>query len=470
MKKQQLIITSLQNRIKELEGRVLENQETVMKGENRISGIAEKEIIDVAEANLRIDKVDREVSEKIALQREEMKKLARDIPEPMNYDPFNYGEAFRGEVVDFESRRRITELKFLLNGLQESFKKFVNNNPGHSTVDLGYKIIRLDELLEATQFAAKRKTGEVASEEVMVVGPNRRGDPAAQAFCNKREMFQSKSELMKPATDTNAIMQTVFRLELEIAELQKTQKRADTTQVQKHLDVIQTDVTWLKNTILSRHDVENLVGKAENMMFASKDSISIQEDFVHKEVFGRTVGRLREALHKLQKEFHEKITNPQIPSQSAGSKVKAKQGTSNQEISCLSCNRPASHAQSPAKTTNIPLMPKFPGKSHQDRMKSRLIVNKGYQIGVNGYLQEFSVPSAAVASMSQSVKLFTSQELEAPPNKLSKSGVMCSHFVRGCDGKMYVADKKTEHNSCNLLEESPCVLHRHVGTSTQEKK
>ena len=46
-----------------------------------------------------LEAINTSLSEKIALQKVEVQKIAGDTPKPINYDPFNYGEAYAGDLV-----------------------------------------------------------------------------------------------------------------------------------------------------------------------------------------------------------------------------------------------------------------------------------------------------------------------------------------------------------------------------------
>ena len=46
-----------------------------------------------------LDIVTSEISEKIAKQRLELQKVTDGQPETVNYDPFNYGEAYNGDTI-----------------------------------------------------------------------------------------------------------------------------------------------------------------------------------------------------------------------------------------------------------------------------------------------------------------------------------------------------------------------------------
>ena len=60
---------------------------------------------------------------------------------------------------DFQARKRITELKLLVQGLQSALLQMRDSMKVSPSIDLGYKVVRLDQLVESTGFGQKVDNG-----------------------------------------------------------------------------------------------------------------------------------------------------------------------------------------------------------------------------------------------------------------------------------------------------------------------
>lgn len=454
-KKQQLFVNALQDRIKDLESKMVAAQDRIMFEGQRIEDLAEREEIVDNDLSTAIDKIEFTLSEKVANQREEVKKIAGDIPEPINYDPFNYGEAFKGETVDFEARQRCFQLKLLLHGLQRSLDLLKNSITVSNSIDLGYQVVRMDQLLHGTGFGNMETSDE--ADEVMLIEQIKTRQPGLQTF-PKTEMFQTDQEGKRKWSITNTIMQTMYRLETELAALQRSSGLSDVSNSHKALKDIQSEMKSLKTLKLEEKDVQKILSKlkhgAESASMERDKRIPKTDEFVSKETFTKVVHNLNNSVDKLLKHFKGLESSLTGPSSSAAIKQKytnARQGITQKntdarqkaKMSCLSCNGAISGCTTEGVTTNIPVMPKLSPKAKHDRIKYQYWFNRAFTVGMNGMSEEFHVPGMYESSalLAKQTNLNKTDFLE------TKQQAKCEkhpHYIRGTDGKLYFAEKRIE--------------------------
>ncbi|RUS74427.1 hypothetical protein EGW08_017821, partial [Elysia chlorotica] len=218
----------------------------------------EKEAENVKELYACIDTINTSLGEKIALQKVEVQKIAGDTPKPINYDPFNYGEAYAGDLVDFQARKRISELKLLVQGLQAALIQMKDSMKISPNIDLGFQVVRLDQLVGSTGYAQKVKDGEVGPDEVLLVEQSKERIPGKVEYPRK-SMNQLTADMESKWSITDSIMQTMYRLEMELGDIQKMIDNSGMSSGSKVIEEVQQSIKVLKDKQIDMKTVKRLI-------------------------------------------------------------------------------------------------------------------------------------------------------------------------------------------------------------------
>ncbi|GFO06488.1 hypothetical protein PoB_003299300 [Plakobranchus ocellatus] len=269
-----------------------------------------------------IDAINTTLSEKIALQKVEVQKIAGDQPKPINYDPFNYGEAYAGDLVDFQARKRITELKLLMQGLQAALLQMRDSMKVSPSIDLGYKVVRLDQLVGSTGFGQKVQNGEVAPDEVLLVEQTRERFPGKVDYPRK-SMNQISEEMESKWAITDSIMQTMYRLEMELGEIQKIVDRTGMSGGSKVIEEVQQNIKQLKEKQIDIKAVKRLIEDSKE---------SAQVNLISSRKSANT-GSLRNTLTRASADFGEMPFQAGKKIESSLRQLQTAIGTINRKIS-----------------------------------------------------------------------------------------------------------------------------------------
>ncbi|XP_059174569.1 uncharacterized protein LOC131954798 isoform X2 [Physella acuta] len=460
-KKMTLQINALQQKIKDLENKLTEAAVSIKKGTERVDEMEEKESENVKDLYKCMDQINNSLSEKIAQQKVEVQKIAGDTPKPINYDPFNYGEAYGGDVVDFQARKRILEMKLLLQGLQTSMNQMRDSVKVSPSIDLGFKVVRLDQLLASSGFARAMAKGEVNHEDGLVISNSTTRDPSKVDY-PKKEMFQVTSEMESQWAITDSIMQTMYRLEMELGELQRVVGASDLSSNTRLLEDLQASIRQVKEKAVDVKTVKRLMEESQSTkvhtQLSSFDkkvvpqntdinpSSSVQmskskSDYQIKSL-SATIGVINKRLAKIE-QYMEKRPN------AATSKTKLKGPIG--ETACLSCDRESDVIKIVEKS--LPDTCYFnPSMSPRDQQvnksppRLRYLLNRGYNIDLNNEVAEiYNIPRPVGGSYVQywpKMVSFHGQPKKtveiAPP---AFTGLATdTKFIKGSDGRVYRAD------------------------------
>ncbi|XP_012941503.1 uncharacterized protein LOC101857427 [Aplysia californica] len=457
-KKQTLLVNTLQQKVKDLEAKLSEANNAIGAGEERTNELAEKEEELGKDIYANIDHINNSLSEKIAKQRVEVQKLAGDQPKPINYDPFNYGEAYGGDLVDFQARKRIIELKLLLQGLQTTMTQMKDSIKVSPSIDLGYKVVRMDQLLATTGFDKAAKSGEVTKDDVAVISQSAVRE-AGKVDYPRKEMFQTDEDNESKWTITDSIMQTMYRLETELGNLQTMMGTSDVSSTAKALEEINTSLKNLKETKLDLKAARRLLQEMKSDTDITEVKKSATESqargpdpsmFVTKDKFQAVVRSLTVTSEALLKRISTMESQWQeVPGSAVG------KGSPTGK-SCLSCDRQVDRSNERTTDSNLPVLGEFSCMARSqtgtspDRNppKLRYMLDKGYEISVNNEVVDvYRVPrpcGAANAARSQGRPHGVPADGVTKPYNVPDviPAVSGSYYIKGLDGKLYVGDRQ----------------------------
>ncbi|KAH9514698.1 hypothetical protein Btru_023330, partial [Bulinus truncatus] len=428
----------------------------IKKGTERADDMEEKGNETIRDIYKCIDQINNSLSEKIAQQKVEVQKIAGDTPKPINYDPFNYGEAYGGDIVDFQARRRIIEIKLLLQGLQASMNQLRDSVRVSPSIDLGYKVVRLDQLIASSGFGKAIQKGEATHEDALVVSNSKIREPGKVDY-PKKEIFQVTDDMESSWAITDSIMQTMYRLEMELGELRKIVGSSDLGGNTKMLEDLQGTIKHVKDKAVDMKTVKRLieeavVNKTHNQLSqfekktqnADNSGSNLNLTSVTKAKFDHQIKTLTNSMNTLEQRISKMETHVEKRPRTALSKSGGKNDPT--EIACLSCDREIDlpyqtmERSLPEASYFNPTHPRD-SKLYQIPSKLRYVLNRSYQIDISkAALDVYSIPRPVGAGYSQYWPILK-------PSKQKKNGkdpkivVTDTVFIQGYDGRLYKADK-----------------------------
>ncbi|CAG5125669.1 unnamed protein product, partial [Candidula unifasciata] len=450
-KKQTLQINGLQQKMKDLEAKLTEAIANIKKGNEKASEMEEKSVENVKDLYSTIDQINNSLSEKIAQQRVEMQKIAGDTPKAINYDPFNYGEAYTGDFVDFQARKRITEIKLLLQSLQAAMNSLRESVKVSPAVDLGYKVVRLDQLLAATGFKEAIETGEASHDDVLVISQPTSREPG-RIEMPRKEMFQTTEDMESKWAITDSIMQTMYRLEIELGELQKLHGSSDASGFGKAFEELHHTIRQVKDRQLDVKTVKRLIDDCVLMSMparARQPSVDFKpqrEEVMSRmalEESARPLKNLQGVVEGILKRLKELETNYQIRPSAAIKKLKK----GDKRAACLSCDTgidpnyvyktsrqvPRGDLYEPSVAKNLQALVKMPARS-------QYVISRTYAIDTSNVTSDlYVIPRPCGASYTVYWPVIDSKPLSKPLQPEIKVSLETKrNFIRGRDGHYYV--------------------------------
>ncbi|XP_055869202.1 uncharacterized protein LOC106051385 isoform X1 [Biomphalaria glabrata] len=453
-KKMTLQINAMQQKIKDLENKLSETLSGIKKGTERADEMEEKGNETIKDIYKCIDLINNSLSEKIAQQKVEVQKIAGDTPKPINYDPFNYGEAYGGDIVDFQARRRIIEIKLLLQGLQASMNQLRDSVRVSPSIDLGYKVVRLDQLIASSGFGKAIQKGEATHEDALLVSNSKTREPGKVDY-PKKEIFQVTDDMESSWAITDSIMQTMFRLEMELGELQKAVGQSDLSGNTKILEDLQSSIKQVRDKATDIKTVKRIVedalmNKAHNQLsvFEKKSQIIDSSGStavlasVSKAKFEQQIKSLSSTLNTVDQRLAKIESHLEKRPNSAAIK-------GNVETACLACDREIELPNTPLVSSLPnpgsfnPTLPRDP-KMYQTPTKLRYVLNRSYDVETSRDKHDvYSMPRPVGAGYAQFWPMIGSSQNKARSPSLDDRRIIISDsiFIQGYDGKLYKADK-----------------------------
>ncbi|CAL1547932.1 unnamed protein product [Lymnaea stagnalis] len=455
-KKMTLQINALQQKIKDLENKLTDASSNIKKGTERADEMEEKENESIKDIYKCMDQINNSLSEKIAQQKVEVQKIAGDTPKPINYDPFNYGEAYGGDVVDFQARRRILEIKLLLQGLQSSMAQLRDSVKVSPSIDLGYKIVRLDQLIASSGFGKAIQKGDATHEDVLVVSNSKVRIPGKVDY-PKKEIFQVTDDMESNWAITDSIMQTMYRLEMELGDLQKVVGSSDLSTNTKLLEELQASIKHVKEKAVDVKTVKRLIEDTQAnkphapLPFEKKSQITecgasqTNLSNISKAKFDNHIKTLTTSVHSLM----ERLGKIEMYLEKRPGSASSKRNAKNQlmEIACLSCDREVelpNQTEPPVPHSsyfNPTISPRIP-KAVFSPPRLRYLLHRNYKIDTEG-LDVYTIPRPMGGGYTQywpkSTHLGHHKQFETivPQAPLTRTE---NTFIQGCDGRLYKAD------------------------------
>ncbi|BFZ00641.1 hypothetical protein BsWGS_03680 [Bradybaena similaris] len=450
-KKQTLQINGLQQKMKDLESKLTDAIANIKKGNERAGEMEEKSVENVKDLYSTIDQINNSLSEKIAQQRVEMQKIAGDTPKAINYDPFNYGEAYTGDFVDFQSRKRITEIKLLLQGLQAAMNSLRESVKVSPAVDLGYKVVRLDQLLAGSGFQEAIASGEASHDDVVVITQPTAREPG-RVEMPRKEMFQTSEDMESKWAITDSIMQTMYRLEIELSELQKQVGASNSAGHGKAMEDWHASIRQIKEKQLDVKMVKRMIEDANIMSAPSRnrqpsvDFRSQRDDAVSRATVDDSsrpnIKNLQMTVERILTRLKALESSCQTRPAAAIKKVKA----GDKRSRCLSCdagidsnyayktskNVPRSDLYDPATPKSMQALVKLPARL-------RYVISRTYTIDTcNVTTDLYSIPRPCGASYAV---YWPVTDAKLAKQKLPEAAFPMEtkrNFIRGADGHYYV--------------------------------
>ncbi|KAK3780581.1 hypothetical protein RRG08_037519 [Elysia crispata] len=451
-KKQTLQIAAVQQKLKELETKLTEASMFIKKTQEKSADMEEKEAENVKELYACIEAINTSLGEKIALQKVEVQKIAGDTPKPINYDPFNYGEAYAGDLVDFQARKRITELKLSVQGLQAALLQMRDSMKVSPTIDLGYKVVRLDQLVGSTGFGQKVQGGEVAPDEVLLVEQSKDRVPGRVEF-PKKTMNQTSPEMESNWAITDSIMQTMYRLEMELGEVQKIIDSTGMSSGSKVIEDVQQSIKQLKDKQIDTKAVKRLIEDSTLSIGSSRKSttgatlrgalpqllsetetasISSTKKIEH------AVRNMQTTVNSLSRKVSNTLAKQTMPSVTAAVTKKQTRGKQ-----CLSCDRPVKPDSLDVTQPTLPMYPYFSPTGWSPRVKGpiqrQLALNRVYAMELSRSTPDtYTVPRPCGGGYTEywplpkSFDPFRFQTLYESPSIMSDT-----KYIKGTDGHHY---------------------------------